>query len=113
MSIRPLSASLLLLVSASAFAQAAPVASDGWIRPAAASSAAAQPSYGNGSGLRESSDSSAGSHFKFKERRDAHPQRNAALEASGKAPVMGGNQMGRDGRPTVSCAQTPMDPACR
>lgn len=116
MSMRPLFASLLLLVTAStgehAFAQNAPVASDSWSRPAPASSAAAQPSYGNGSGLRESSGTD-GSHFKFKEKRDARPQPNAALEASGKAPVMGGNEMGRDGRPTVSCAATPMDPACR
>lgn len=112
MSMRPLFASLLLLITAPAFAQTAPAASDRWSRPAAASSAAAQPSYGNGSGLHESSDRASGSHFKFKEKRDMHPQPNAALEASGKAPVMGGNAMGRDGRPTVSCAQTPMDPAC-
>ncbi|HEX5304945.1 MAG TPA: hypothetical protein VFW82_02540 [Dyella sp.] len=98
---------------AEAAAQSAPAASDSWNRPAAAASSAAKPSYGNGSGLRESSDSHTASHFKFKEKRDARPQPNAALEASGKAPVMGGNAMGRDGRPTVSCAQTPMDPACR
>jgi hypothetical protein len=116
MSIRPLFASLLLLITASAgeyaFAQNAPAASDSWSRPAPASSVAAQPSYGNGSGLRESAGSS-GSHFKFKEKRDARPQTNAALEATGKAAVMGGNEIGRDGRPTVSCAQTLMDPACR
>ena len=91
-------------------AQTAAAGSDSWSRPASASSTA--PSYGNGSGLRDESGRS-GSHFKFKEQRDARPQRNAALEATGKAGVMGGNQVGRDGRPTVSCAQTPMDPACR
>lgn len=116
MSMRPLFASLLLLVTASAgehaFAQNAPVASDSWSRPGSVSSVAAQPSYGNGSGLRQSSGNDGG-HFKFKKKRDAHQQPNAALEASGKAGVMGGNEMGRDGRPTVSCARTPMDPACR
>ena len=114
MSMRLLFVSLLVIVAAGvdASAQTAPAASDSWSRPASASSAAAQPSYGNGSGLRESAGSS-GSHFKFKEKRDARPQTNAALEATGKAGVMGGNEVGRDGRPTVSCAQTPMDPACR
>lgn len=104
----------LLIVAAGgteALAQSAPAASDSWSRPASAGSVAARPSYGNGAGLRESSGTD-GSHFKFKEKRDARPQPNAALEASGKAPVMGGNEMGRDGRPTVSCARTPMDPAC-
>jgi hypothetical protein len=114
MSIRSLLVALLITaaVAGEAVAQTAPAASDSWSRPASASSAAAQPSYGNGAGLRESAGSDGG-HFKFKEKRDAHPQPNAALEASGKAGVMGGSEIGRDGRPTVSCARTPMDPACR
>ena len=116
MSMRLLFVSLLMTAAvaaaADAGAQTAPVASDSWSRPASASSAGSHPSYGNGPERHESSDSS-GSHFKFKEKRDARPQTNAALEATGKAGVMGGNEVGRDGRPTVSCAQTPMDPACR
>ena len=112
MSKRLLLVPLLVIAAAGAdvSAQTAAAASDSWNRPASASSTA--PSYGNGSGLRDDSGRS-GSHFKFKEQRDARPQRNAALEATGKAGVMGGNEIGRDGRPTVSCAQTPMDPACR
>lgn len=112
MSKRMLLVPLLVIVAAGApvSAQTATAASDSWSRPASASSTA--PSYGNGSGLHDAAGSSD-SHFKFKEQRDARPQRNAALEATGKAGVMGGNEIGRDGRPTVSCAQTPMDPACR
>ncbi len=114
MSMRLSFVSLLVIVAAGvdASAQTAPVASDSWSRPAPASSTAPRPSYGNGSGLRESAGSS-GSPFTFKEKRDVRPRPNAALEAAGKAPVMGGYEMGRDGRPTVSCARTPMDPACR
>ncbi|MGA0586862.1 hypothetical protein ACO2Q2_07000 [Dyella sp. KRB-257] len=110
MSKRLLSVPLLIIAAAGADVSAQTAASDSWSRPASASSTA--PSYGSGSGLRDASGGSD-SHFKFKEQRDARPQRNAALEASGKAPVMGGNELGRDGRPTVSCARTPMDPACR
>ncbi len=114
MSMRLWFVSLLLIAASGADAsgQTATPASDSWSRPAAASSAAAQTSYGNATGLRDTS-GDGGSHFKFKQKRDAQPQRNAALEATGKAGVMGGNEIGRDGRPTVSCAQTPMDPACR
>jgi hypothetical protein len=111
MSMRPLFIACLLAASAAAFAQSASTptaaASDSWNRPATAGSVAA--SYRDGSTLKATASKS---HFKFKESRDTHPQRNAALEASGKAPVAGGNEIGRDGRPTVSCAQTPMDPAC-
>ena len=103
---------LTLTASGAVFAQTTSTptqaASDSWSRPAASASAAA--SYRDGSELKTAAPES---HFKFKEQRDTHPQRNAALEAAGKAPVMGGNEIGRDGRPTVSCAQTPMDPACR
>lgn len=112
MSMRPLFVACILAASGAVSAQNAPTptaaASDSWNRPATAGSAAA--SYRDGSTLKAAASES---HFKFKEPRDAHPQRNAALEASGKAPVAGGNEIGRDGRPTVSCAQTPMDPACR
>lgn len=96
-----------------AWAQSAPQAtlppgSDSWSKPAAASTAA--NAYGASTTSHKDGENS---HFKFKESRQAKPERNAALEAAGKAPVMGGGQMGRDGRPTVSCAATPMDPACR
>lgn len=84
--------------------------SDDWHaaqKPAAASSVA----YGDTP--RTASDSES-SHFKFKERSSyKEAPANAAQSQSGKAPVMGRGGMGQDGRPAVSCASTPRDPACR
>ena len=107
MTLRLLFASALLAAGA-VHAQTTPTAaSDRWSQPAPASTA----KYEDANPLKPKSDSD--NHFKFKERRGATPMRNDAMEAAGKAPVMGGNQLGRDGRPTVNCAATPMDPACR
>jgi hypothetical protein len=94
---------------AAAHAQSVPTAppSDSWSRPAPASTsyrAASAPA---------SSSSAAGSHFKFKDRREpAALPGNAAQEQSGKASVGGMGQMDRNGRPAVNCPDTPMDPAC-
>jgi len=97
-----------LLAATAVHAQTRPVgANDRWSPPAPASTV----TYDDAGSLKPASD--AGSHFKFKERRPARLMRNDAMEAAGKAPVMGGNQLGRDGRPTVNCAATPMDPSCR
>ncbi|MDE1963100.1 MAG: hypothetical protein KGI42_04215 [Xanthomonadaceae bacterium] len=97
-----------LLAAGAAYAQTAPTApSDAWSRPAPASTA----TYDDAHPLKPEPD--AASPFKFKARRSARPLRNDAMEAAGKSPVMGGNQIGRDGRPTVNCAATPMDPSCR
>lgn len=86
-----------------------PPGSDSWSRLPASSSSSADAR----EGVAQTHKDGENSHFKFKERREPRPDRNAALESSGKAPVMGGSQMGRDGRPGVSCVSTPMDPACR
>lgn len=107
---------LLVLVAGAVQAQsvptAPPAASDTWSRPAASSSAAA--SYGDSHGPLQAGEGSSGaSHFKFKDHKSYQPERNAALEAAGKAGIGVGTQMDRNGRPAVSCAQTPMDPACR
>jgi len=97
-----------LLAAGALHAQTTPTAaSDRWSQPAPASTV----KYDDASPLRPESGSD--SHFKFKEPRTSRPMRNDAMEAAGKAPVMGGNQIGRDGRPTVNCAATPMDPSCR
>ncbi|PWK88715.1 hypothetical protein [Fulvimonas soli] len=99
------------LLPAFAIAQSAPPAggaSDSWSRPASAAST----SYAGDPAHRLAGDGD--SHFKFKERRNPAqaPRTNAAQQQSGKAPVGGGMEMGRDGRPTVNCASTPMDPSC-
>lgn len=102
----PLAAALLAV--GALHAQTAPTApSDRWSQPAPASSV----KFDDAGPLKAESESA--SHFKFKERRNARPTRNDAMDAAGKASVMGGNQIGRDGRPTVNCAATPMDPSCR
>lgn len=112
MSCRLLLSVSLILYAGAALSQSAPVTtlppgSDSWSHaPAAASSA-----YQAGGEDGYTASNGQASHFKFKQRREARPDRNAALEQSGKAPVMG--QMGRDGRPPVDCPRTPMDPACR
>lgn len=107
-----MSTGLLLLAGGLAQAQSAAPASDAWSRPAPAASAAspAHPGYGQPPG---SGESQRQVHFKFKERSSTPPRPNAALEASGKAGVGGGSTLDRNGRPTVNCMQTPMDPACR
>ncbi|HET6431748.1 hypothetical protein [Dyella sp.] len=113
MSMRTFAIACVLAASSTAFAQSVPAPaanpSDRWSPPPPAAASSASADYRDGAGLKPA----APSHFKFKESRDPHPQRNAAREASGKAAVMGGNEIGRDGRPTVNCPQTPMDPACR
>jgi len=98
-------------LSAFAMAQGTPPAGggDSWQRPASASTA----TYANTP--TTTSDASDGAHFKFREPRRAElpqPPSNEAQRQSGKAPV-GGALFGRDGRPAVNCAATPMDQACR
>ncbi|MDI3263054.1 MAG: hypothetical protein QJR11_09640 [Fulvimonas sp.] len=82
---------------------------DAWQRPAPASTVtyATMPT--------TAPDTGAGTRFKFREPHHAElpqPPANEAQRQSGKAPV-GGALIGRDGRPAVNCAATPMDPACR
>lgn len=114
MSLRPVLMMAGLLATGAVLAQTAPAAklppgSDSWGHaPARASSAP-----GAYADAPRTDRTQAASHFQFKTSEPAHPMRNEALEQSGKAPVMGGAQLGRDGRPTVSCVSTPMDPACR
>lgn len=114
MPIRSLLIVSALLLAGSALAQTTPVTqlppgSDSWNKPPASSSA----SVAGSEGVAQTHKDDENSHFKFKQRREPTPDRNAALEHSGKAPVMSDNQMGRDGRPGISCVNTPMDPACR
>lgn len=99
-----LSASLL---AAAAQAQTAPRASDSWSAPAPASTAA----YRSG-GMDPAAQREPGSRFKFKERHRMALPGNAAQERSGRAAVGGMGSTDRNGRPAVSCPQTPMDPAC-
>ena len=83
-------------------------AGDDWQRPAPASTT----TYANTPTATHEDD---GSHFKFRPPRHVElpqPPANEAQRQSGKAPV-GGALIGRDGRPAVNCAATPMDPACR
>ncbi len=86
-------------------------ASDSWSRPAAAASAAP---YASGPMRSRGEDHSV---FKFKDGRStpAAPATNQAVQASGKAGVLGSSFASpqADGRPAVNCAATPMDPACR
>lgn len=100
-----------LLAAAGAHAQSVPSpasqASDSWSAPAPASTA----SYRAGAALPHTQDPSS-SHFRFKERRSHMPPANAAQQHSGSAAVGAMGDMDRNGRPAVSCPQTPMDPAC-
>jgi hypothetical protein len=96
-----------LLVGGAAQAQSVPTpqASDSWSRPAPAAT----------TGYRDAAPVSshpAASHFKFKERGPTELPGNTAQERSGRAAVGGMGSMDRNGRPAVSCPQTPMDPAC-
>lgn len=99
-----------LLAATAAQGQSVPsstLASDSWSVPAPASSAG----YRAGAALPGTQEKA--SPFKFKERRSLAPERgNAALEHSRKAGVGTMGTMDRNGRPAVSCPQTPMDPAC-
>ena len=100
-----------LLVAAGAHAQSVPSASrasDSWDAPAPASTA----SYRDATALPGSKAKS--SPFKFKERGNREPllPGNAAREQSGKAAVGTMGTLDANGRPAVSCPQTPMDPAC-
>jgi len=100
-----------LLVTAAVHAQSVPSAtraSDSWNAPAPASTA----SYRDATALPGSK--AASSPFKFKERGGHQPllPGNAALEHSGKAAVGTMGTTDANGRPAVSCPQTPMDPAC-
>jgi hypothetical protein len=100
-----------LLAAAAAHGQSAPPApraSDSWNAPAPSSTV----SYRDATALpgREAKSSP----FKFKERGGREPllPGNAAREQSGKAAVGTMGTMDANGRPAVSCPQTPMDPAC-
>ncbi|MBP1473454.1 hypothetical protein J7I44_04035 [Frateuria sp. MAH-13] len=100
-----------LLAAAAAHAQSAPSAtgaSDRWTAPAPASTV----SYRDANAL-PGTDAKA-SPFKFKERGNHDPRLpgNAAQTHSGKAGVGTMGNMDANGRPSVSCPQTPMDPAC-
>jgi len=100
-----------LLAVTAAQAQSVPPASspsDSWSAPAPATTA----SY-RAAGTSPVTEQRKPSHFKFKERR-SQPQLpgNEAQQRSGHAAVGGMGSMDRNGRPAVSCPQTPMDPAC-
>lgn len=97
-----------LLAAGAVQAQSVPQASDSWSPPAPASTA----SYRAG-GVDPTVQHESSSHFKIKERRNpmALPG-NAAQEHSGRAAVGGMGSVDRNGRPAVSCPQTPTDPAC-
>ena len=102
-----------LLAAAAAHAQSAPSAtgaSDRWTAPAPAP--ASTVSYRDANAL-PGTDAKA-SPFKFKERGNHDPRLpgNAAQTHSGKAGVGTMGNMDANGRPSVSCPQTPMDPAC-
>lgn len=100
-----------LLTVGAAHAQSAPPAthaSDSWSAPAPA----ATVSYRDATALPGAKPKS--SPFKFKERgsHESMLPDNAALKHSGKAAVGTMGSMDANGRPAVSCPQTPMDPAC-
>lgn len=111
MSMRVLWVMALMSVASAAMAQRVPATTvgDRW-SPAPVAAASTAPL--GRSAVALPGDEGPASHFKFKTRRDYRPIRNAAQEQSGKASVMGGGQIGPDGRPSVNCAATPMDPAC-
>ncbi|HEV2538569.1 MAG TPA: hypothetical protein VGU03_02570 [Frateuria sp.] len=98
----------ILLAAGAVQAQSVPQASDSWSTPAPASTA----SYRSG-GVAPAAQREPSSHFKFKERRNPMElPGNTAQERSGRAAVGGTGSVDGNGRPAVSCPQTPMDPAC-
>ena len=83
---------------------------DSWNRPAAARSAAAthdRALHGNDAAVAKPSP------FKFKSERKAWEKEPPPPRANDQNAVMGTPRPWQNGRPPVSCAQTPMDPACR
>lgn len=100
-----------LLAAGAVQAQSAPSAapaSDSWSAPAPASTASYRADAASPATARKPE-----SHFKFKERGSfAQPVGNAAQQHSGNAAVGTMGTPDRNGRPAVSCPQTPMDPAC-
>lgn len=98
---------VLLLLCLPACAAAAQASSDQWTAPAPAASVAAPHGYGT------HADQARPSPFKFREPRKVWEKEPPPPRANDKAAVMGTGRAWLDGRPPVSCAQTPRDPACR
>ena len=76
---------------------------------------AAQPAHSGTAGYRSDAmpSNTSGGHFKFKDRKTTMPgdPPPTAVPAD-KAPIMGQSMIGPDGRPPVSCPETPQDPKC-
>lgn len=102
-----LASCLILAVAQAQSVPPAPQRSDSWNRPAPAAS-----THYRAEATPATPDTPRTSHFKFKQRGPHHllPD-NAAQQHSGKAPV-GMGTIDSNGRPSVNCPQTPMDPAC-
>ena len=94
----------LCLLAFAAMAQTAP---DQWARVAPSASVAATHDYA------VHADKAKPSPFKFKERRKTWEPEPPPPRANDKAAVMGTERAWQNGKPPVSCAQTPQDPACR
>ena len=90
-----------------AFAAVAQTAPDQWARVAPAASAAATHDYSVHAGKAKPSP------FKFKEPRKTWEKEPPPPRANDQSAVMGTGRAWQDGKPPVSCAQTPQDPACR
>lgn len=100
-----------LMVAAAAHAQSAPPAtraSDSWDAPAPA----ATVSYRDATALPGKDAKSSPFEFKKRGSHESLLPDNDALKHSGKAAVGTMGTMDANGRPAVSCPQTPMDPAC-
>ena len=112
MRIRSLVSLPLCLLAFAAVAQTAtPAASqqdDSWNRPAAATSAATHER-----ALHDKDAAAKPSPFKFKSERKTWMKEPPPPRANDQNAVMGTSRPWQDGRPPVSCAQTPQDPACR
>ncbi|HKR77779.1 MAG TPA: hypothetical protein VJR95_14065 [Rhodanobacter sp.] len=92
-----------------AFAATAQTASDQWTAPAPAASVAPAQDYRS-----HGSDATAKpSPFKFKSERKTWMKEPPPPHANDQNAVMGTSRPWQDGKPPVSCAQTPQDPACR
>ena len=111
MRIRSLASLPLCLLAFAAVAQtAAPAVSgqdDVWSRPAA--TPAATP----GRSLPNRDAAAKPSPFKFKSERKTWMKEPPPPRANDQNAVMGTSRPWQDGKPPLSCAQTPQDPACR
>lgn len=100
---------LYLLAFAATAQTAAPAASDQWKPPTPAASVAAA----HGQAVSGDAASAKPSPFKFKQARKSWEPEPPPPRANDKAAVMGTERAWLGGKPPVSCAQTPQDPACR